>query len=90
MRLVRFLINSALTLAITCFLAWGFGHVPFSDHATNALIRMGAWFGIYGDEALEDFYFYVTLSLSFVAAVVAVLQGKRLLGKRNWRRSDVK
>jgi hypothetical protein len=90
MRFIQFLFKLAFTLAITSFFTWIFGHVPFSNSATSALIRVGAWFGIYGDEALEDFYFYVTVSVSFVLAVVVMLKGNRLLARRNWRRSDVK
>ncbi|MEM5338518.1 non-ribosomal peptide synthetase [Paraburkholderia azotifigens] len=86
---MRFLLNLILTLAITLCFAWIFGHIPFSNDATTALIRVGAWFGIYGDETLEDLYFYVTLSVSFVLAVAVVRQGNRSIDRRNGRGSDV-
>jgi hypothetical protein len=86
---MRFLIKATAyivsALALTLGFAWCFGHVRFSDQASDALVQFGALFGIDGDEGLEDFYLEVTLLISLVAAVSIVWAVSRLLIKKHRR-----
>ncbi len=75
------LVRFVATLALTLLFARWFGTVTFAPCATDLLIRMSTALGIYGDEAIEDFYMYSTATLSLIAAIVIVV-----LAHRWWKR----
>ncbi|MBN3804683.1 non-ribosomal peptide synthetase [Paraburkholderia sp. Ac-20336] len=64
---------------------WCFGHIQFSDWATDALVQFGSFFRVYGDENLEDLYLDVTFLISLAFAISIVLAAHRLRGKHKRR-----
>jgi DMSO/TMAO reductase YedYZ heme-binding membrane subunit len=66
---VRKLLNIVAILALWIGLSFLFGHIHFTSSMTDDLIRTTSALGIYGDEAIEDFYMVVTMVLALILSI---------------------
>ena len=64
-----------LALAMIC------GRVTFAPWATGLLVAVTGRTGIYGTEAVEDFYMVVSLIVALVVAIAIVLLIERAIGR---------
>ena len=73
------------TLLLGLGLAKLFGSIPFSPHATAVLVRIAAWFGVYGDEQVEDMFMLVSALLALLIAALLVRLARAMLAARKQR-----
>ncbi len=81
-RPLRLALRIAAFVVLAILLMMTFGRVGFAPWATDLLVRTSAALGIYGDEAIENFYMIATMALSVVLAGAIVLLGERALTAR--------
>lgn len=81
-RPLRLALRIAAYVVLAILLMMTFGRIGFAPWATDLLVRTSAALGIYGDEAIENFYMMATMALSVVLAGAIVLLGERALTAR--------
>lgn len=58
------------------------GNIRFDAAGTERLVKVAGWFGVYGDEGIEDFFLATTAIAGLLLALAIVATASALLTRR--------
>ncbi len=58
------------------------GNIRFDAAGTERLVKVASWFGIYGDEGIEDFFLATTAVAGLLLALAVVAIASAFLARR--------